>query len=337
MHFLVTGHTGFKGAWLCMLLKERGHQVSGFSDTANERSLYSTAHLRDLLNFDLRGDIRKVDSIEAAYAQVNPDFVVHFAAQSLVRQSYLDPVSTMDTNVNGTINVLRASQNFQQLKGQLIITTDKVYRNVGKREGYIETDALGGRDPYSASKAMADIATQSWVKSFDNPPTAIARAGNVIGGGDICSDRLIPDLVNSFKINSVPMLRAPESIRPWQHVLDCLNGYLVLVDAVIQNNECGEWNFGPSENQSKTVADVANIAGAIWGVEKNWENDARQHPHEAPLLILNSNKARAELGWADKLSFEQSVEWTINWYKNVNAGNDPLEETLKNIREFESK
>jgi CDP-glucose 4,6-dehydratase len=337
MHFLVTGHTGFKGAWLCMLLKERGHQVSGFSDTANERSLYSTAQLRDLLNFDLRGDIRKVDSIEAAYAQVNPDFVVHFAAQSLVRQSYLDPVSTMDTNVNGTLNVLRASQNFKQLKGQLIITTDKVYRNVGKREGYIETDALGGRDPYSASKAMADIATQSWVKSFDNPPTAIARAGNVIGGGDICSDRLIPDLVNSFKINSVPMLRAPESIRPWQHVLDCLNGYLVLVDAVIQNNECGEWNFGPNENQSKSVADVANIAGAVWGVEKNWENDARQHPHEAPMLILNSNKARAELGWADKLSFEQSVEWTINWYKNVNAGNDPLEETLKNIREFESK
>lgn len=336
MHFLVTGHTGFKGAWLCMLLKERGHQVSGFSDTANERSLYSTAHLGDLLNFDLRGDIRKIDSVEAAYAKVNPDFVVHFAAQSLVRQSYLDPYSTMDTNVNGTLNVLRASQNFKQLQGQLIITTDKVYRNVGKSEGYIETDSLGGQDPYSASKSMADIATQSWVKSFDNPPTAIARAGNVIGGGDICIDRLIPDLVDSFKINSVPILRAPNSIRPWQHVLDCLNGYLILVDAVTQDNTCGEWNFGPNENQAKTVADVADIASTVWGIEKNWKCDARQHPHEAPLLMLNSNKARTELGWTDKLSFEQSVEWTINWYKNVNAGKDPLEETLKNIREFES-
>jgi CDP-glucose 4,6-dehydratase len=337
MHFLVTGHTGFKGAWLCLLLKERGHQVSGFSDIAEQESLFSVGHLVDILNFDLRGDIREIDSIEAAYAEVKPDFVIHFAAQSLVRKSYLDPVSTIDTNVSGTLNVLRASQNFKKLKGQLIVTTDKVYRNVGKSRGYTEEDALGGQDPYSASKAMADIATQSWLKSFENPATAIARAGNVIGGGDICSDRLIPDLVHSFKENSHPMLRAPKSIRPWQHVLDCLNGYLILVDAIIQKNECGEWNFGPNENQAKTVADVANLSQSIWGSSKNWLQNSETHPHEATTLILNSDKAREKLGWQDKLNFEESIGWTINWYKNVHNGSDPLHETMLNIRAFESK
>lgn len=337
MNFLVTGHTGFKGAWLCLLLKERGHQVSGFSDTALKESLYSAVRLADLLEFDLRGDIRDVDQVKAAYAQVKPDFVIHLAAQSLVRQSYLDPVATMNTNVIGTINVLRASQGSKELKGQLIITTDKVYCNTGKSQGYTEVDALGGQDPYSASKAMADIATQSWVKSFENPPTAIARAGNVIGGGDVCSDRLIPDLINSYKENSIPMLRAPNSIRPWQHVLDCLNGYLTLVEAVLQRNEGGAWNFGPKESQAKSVADVANLSQSLWGSHKNWLQDREAHPHESKTLVLNSDKAREKLEWKDKLSFEESVSWTINWYKNVHNGSDALDETLKNIREFESK
>ena len=184
---------------------------------------------------------------------------------------------------------------------------------------------------------MADIATQSWLSSFENVATVIARAGNVVGGGDVCADRLIPDLIHSYSSGWTPKLRAPNSVRPWQHVLDCLNGYLMLVDAVIQKKSVGAWNFGPDENQSKTVADVSNIAGTVWGVEKNWENDLGNHPHEASILRLNSNKARAELGWSDKLNFEESIKWTINWYKNVNAGSDPLEETLKNIREFESK
>jgi CDP-glucose 4,6-dehydratase len=237
----------------------------------------------------------------------------------------------------GTINVLKASQQLTDLKAQLIITTDKVYKNIGKTSGYVETESLGGQDPYSASKAMADIATQSWLSSFENAPTAIARAGNVVGGGDVCADRLIPDLIRSYSSGLTPRLRAPNSVRPWQHVLDCLNGYLMLVDAVIQNKADGAWNFGADENQSKTVADVANIAGAVWGVEKNWENDLGNHPHEASMLMLNSNKARTKLDWSNKLTFEESVKWTINWYKNVNAGIDPLEETLKNIREFESK
>ena len=337
MHFLVTGHTGFKGAWLTLLLKERGHQVSGFSDSSEPNSLYETAQVSDFLSCDLRGDVRKQEDLDNAYLVTQPDFVIHMAAQSLVRKSYVEPILTFETNVLGTLNVLKASQKCKDLQGQLIITTDKVYRNTGKINGYIETDPLGGYDPYSASKAMADIGTQSWISSFENAPTAIARAGNVIGGGDVCADRLIPDLIHSYVLGTTPKLRYPNSVRPWQHVLDCLNGYLILVDKLIQNDVHGAWNFGPVESEPKTVAEVANIVSTVWGVKIGWERDLGNNPHEAPALILNSNKARRELNWSDKLSFEESVKWTTNWYRNVNAGSDSLGETLKNIREFESK
>jgi len=337
MHYLITGHTGFKGAWLSLLLSERGHTVSGISLNPEENALFSRVNAAEYLENDIRCDIREPKKLESYFKDVNPDVVIHLAAQALVRESYKNPIDTFETNVIGTINVLKASHQITDLKAQLIITTDKVYKNISKTAGYLETDALGGQDPYSASKAMADIAAQSWISSFKNPPTAIARAGNVIGGGDVCADRLIPDLISSYSSGLVPKLRAPNSVRPWQHVLDCLNGYLMLVDAVIQKNADGAWNFGPDEKQSKTVADVANIAGTIWGAEKSWDNDLGNHPHEASMLMLSSNKARTDLGWSDKLSFEESVKWTINWYKNVNEGSNPLEETLKNIREFESK
>jgi len=337
MHFLITGHTGFKGAWLSLILRQQGHLVSGISLKPEVGSLFERAEIGKFLENDILCDIRESAKLSGHFKEVNPDVVIHLAAQALVRESYKNPMDTFETNVIGTLNVLKASQQISDLKAQLIITTDKVYKNMSKTTGYLETDALGGQDPYSASKAMADIATQSWISSFKNPPTAIARAGNVIGGGDVCADRLIPDLISSYSSGVVPKLRAPNSVRPWQHVLDCLNGYLMLVDALIKNNTDGAWNFGPDEEQSKTVADVANIAGTIWGVEKSWDNDLGNHPHEASMLMLNSNKARTDLGWSDKLSFEESVKWTINWYKNVNEGSNPLEETLKNIREFESK
>jgi CDP-glucose 4,6-dehydratase len=337
MHYLITGHTGFKGAWLTLLLRERGHEVSGISIDSDSKALFSRTNLKSLLADDIRCDIRDSVKLSSHFRQINPDVVIHLAAQALVRESYKNPTDTFEVNAIGTLNVLNASQQINDLRAQLIITTDKVYKNIGKTSGYVETEALGGQDPYSASKAMADIATQSWLSSFENPTTAIARAGNVIGGGDVCADRLIPDLINSYSSGLTPKLRAPNSVRPWQHVLDCLNGYLTLVDALIDKRADGAWNFGPEENQSKTVADVADIAGGVWGVEKNWENDLGNHPHEASLLMLNSNKARTELGWSDKLSFEESVKWTIDWYKNVHYGNDPLEETLKNIKSFEAK
>jgi CDP-glucose 4,6-dehydratase len=237
----------------------------------------------------------------------------------------------------GTLNVMAASQQLKELKAQLIITTDKVYKNTGKISGYVESDQLGGEDPYSVSKAMADMAAQSWLLSFENPPTAIARAGNVIGGGDVCADRLMPDLIYSYSHGLIPKLRAPYSVRPWQHVLDCLNGYLLLVDEVIRNKTDGAWNFGPSIDQAKTVADVAEMAGAVWGAETTWEIDPASHLHEAAILMLNSNKARTELGWSDKLTFEESIQWTVDWHKNVNNHSEPLNEMLKNIKEFEAK
>jgi CDP-glucose 4,6-dehydratase len=337
MHFLITGHTGFKGAWLSLLLRERGHQVSGIALSSESNSLYNAAGLGKLFSNDIRCDIRNLSELEKVFHRVSPDIVIHFAAQALVRESYKFPISTFETNVIGTINVLKASQGISALKAQLIITTDKVYKDVEKVIGYLETDPLGGQDPYSASKAMADLATQSWLASYENAPTAIARAGNVIGGGDICADRLIPDLISSFSSGLTPKLRAPNSIRPWQHVLDCLNGYLILVDTMIHKNTGGAWNFGPSESQLKTVADVADIAGTVWGVKTSWESHTGTHPHEASKLMLNSNKARTELGWSEKLTFEESVKWTTDWYKNVHNGNDPLDETLKNIRSFEAK
>lgn len=337
MHFLITGHTGFKGAWLSLILQQRGHLVSGISLPSEVGSLFERAKIGKHLENDIYCDIRDLTKLTTSFKKINPDVVIHLAAQSLVRESYRNPIVTFETNAIGTLNVLQASQQIGQLKAQLIVTTDKVYKNVSKSSGYVETEPLGGQDPYSASKAMADMATQSWLSSFENAPTAIARAGNVLGGGDVCADRLIPDLIHSYSSGTTPKLRAPNSVRPWQHVLDCLNGYLTLVDAVVENKADGAWNFGPDENQSKTVADVANIAAKVWGVEKSWENDSGNHPHEASMLILNSNKARTNLGWTDKLSFEETIEWTTNWYKNVNSGKDPLEETLKNIRDFESR
>jgi len=337
MHFLITGHTGFKGAWLSLLLRERGHLVSGISLDSESNSLFVRAKVADVLENSIECDIRDSEKLQKHFQSVNPDVVIHLAAQSLVRESYKDPVGTFDTNVNGTINVLKSSQFLGQLRAQLIVTTDKVYKNVNKLNGYLEDDPLGGADPYSASKAMADIATQSWVSSFPAAPTAIARAGNVIGGGDVCADRLIPDLVKSYSSGTTPRLRAPNSVRPWQHVLDCLNGYLTLVDAILAGKASGPWNFSPDQNQIRTVANVSEAAGEIWGENKSWEQDVSQHPHEASLLLLNSNKAREELGWHDKLDFEESISWTVNWYKNVFEGNDPLIETLKNIRDFESR
>jgi CDP-glucose 4,6-dehydratase len=240
----------------------------------------------------------------------------------------------METNVMGTFNVLEAVQDASSVKAQLVITTDKVYRNVNQLEGYLETDALGGHDPYSASKAMADLLTQSWVASFNSCPTAIARAGNVIGGGDVSKDRLLPDLLRSFAVGEPAVLRAPEAVRPWQHVLDCLNGYLSVVDAVLEGRGTGAWNFGPDDANMVSVGRVAEIAAAHWGSQASWTASAANHPHEAHLLTLNASKARKELSWQDKLSLEEGILWTVDWQQKFLRGEDPRMITLQQIKEF---
>ena len=334
MHYLVTGHTGFKGSWLSLMLQMQGHEVSGISLNPPAKSLFVEAGLEGTFKHDFRVDIRNKNELSDAVLKINPEIVIHLAAQPLVRESYKFPVETFETNVIGTLNVLEATKQLQNLKAALIITTDKVYKNHNHLRGYVETDELGGDDPYSASKAAADIAAQSWIKSFATVPIAIARAGNVIGGGDWATDRIIPDLVNAYSNNELPTLRYPDAIRPWQHVLDCLNGYLKLIDYMLATGKGGEWNFGPDLTNKYSVAYLTQTVATYWGhVENSWTNDESEQPHEAGYLLLDSAKARAALGWRDKLNFLMTIKWTIDSYKNLSNSN--ARQTLKNqIQDF---
>ena len=318
MHYLVTGHTGFKGSWLSLMLQMQGHTVSGISLDPLEKSLFNQASLSEIFANDVRLDIRNREELVRTIEKIDPEVIIHLAAQPLVRESYKFPVETFETNVIGTLNVLEATRHLKNLKATLVITTDKVYKNHNHLRGYVETDELGGDDPYSASKAAADIATQSWIKSFATSPMAIARAGNVIGGGDWASDRIIPDLVKAYSTGDLPILRYPDAIRPWQHVFDCLNGYLALVNAQLSTGVGGEWNFGPDLAQKHSVAELVAAFARGWGVlgSQSWKSNGAEHPHEAGYLLLDSTKARKELSWIDKLGFEETINWTVDWYKN---------------------
>jgi CDP-glucose 4,6-dehydratase len=340
MHYLITGHTGFKGAWLTLMLTRQGHQVSGLSLDPEPGSLYEVGDVGELIHHDLRGDIRSADTVRAALETTSPDAVFHLAAQPLVRESYLDPRTTMETNVIGTFNVIEAISAVSSIQASVIITTDKVYRNVNQVQGYTESDPLGGHDPYSASKAMADILTQSWMLSFPGSPIAIARAGNVIGGGDVCQDRLMPDLMRGFSQGSDVSLRYPEAVRPWQHVLDCLTGYQLLMQELLAGNptalEQSTWNFGPGPANFRTVGEVADLAARMWDSAASWSVSEQTHPHEADLLALDATAARQKLAWFDRLDFSQAIEWTVGWTKNVNAGMDPRAVTNSQIDQYVS-
>jgi CDP-glucose 4,6-dehydratase len=334
MHYLITGHTGFKGSWLVLMLSQLGHEVSGISLDPVKNSLFKTAKISEKMSFDELCDIRNVKRLNKKIQKISPDVVIHLAAQPLVRRSYLDPRETIETNAIGTFNVLEVVSKTPSVKANLIITTDKVYKNINQKKGYFESDHLGGDDPYSASKAMADIVTQSFIKSFPGVPTAIARAGNVIGGGDVSEDRLIPDLIQGFIKQKSVLIRYPSAVRPWQHVLDCLNGYLTLVDKMLNNKVTGEWNFGPDERSFKDVKTVADYLKNRWGQGASWITDEKVNPHEAELLALDATKAQTQLDWHNKLSFEETLDWTIDWHKAVARGANPLEQTQEQINKF---
>ena len=332
MHYLITGHTGFKGSWLSLMLQMQGHEVSGISLNPPQKSLFVQADLEGTFKHDFRIDIRNKEELTKAVHTINPDIIVHLAAQPLVRESYKYPVETFETNVIGTLNVLEATRELTNLQAALIITTDKVYKNHNHLRGYVETDELGGDDPYSASKAAADIAAQSWIKSFAKVPMAIARAGNVIGGGDWATDRIIPDLVNAYSNGQLPTLRYPDAIRPWQHVLDCLNGYLKLIDHMLETKTGGEWNFGPSLDDKFNVGDLTKQVAKNFGFQNAvWNLESMQQPHESGYLLLDSSKSRTELNWTDLLDFSSGVKWTTSWYQN-----DALESqrTKNQIKDF---
>ena len=311
----------------------QGHTVSGIALDPLQKSLFNQANLSEIFENDVRLDIRNRQELAAAIAKIDPEVIIHLAAQPLVRESYKFPVETFETNVIGTLNVLEATRQLKNLKATLVITTDKVYKNHNHLRGYVETDELGGDDPYSASKAAADIATQSWIKSFATTPVAIARAGNVIGGGDWATDRIIPDLVSAYSNGKLPTLRYPDAIRPWQHVLDCLNGYLKLIDYMLATGHCGEWNFGPSL-EKYTVGQLASIVAEHFGVfGKSWIQESQVTFHESGYLLLDSSKSRSLLSWRDTLNLPTSIRWTVSWYKDALTMNI-LDITMNQIFEY---
>jgi CDP-glucose 4,6-dehydratase len=307
-HYLITGHTGFKGSWLTLLLKARGHQVSGLALDPPEESLFVNAGLAEELVHDFRVDIRDRDATREAVQAVSPDFVIHMAAQALVREGYRRPVETYDTNVLGTMNVLLATDATDSVQAQLIVTTDKVYEDRGYGRPYVETDPLGGKDPYSVSKAIADLLAQEWLARPASKPGAIARAGNVIGAGDYSIDRLIPDILKADREGRALGIRYPDAVRPWQHVLDCVSGYLVLLDSVVSSGARGAWNFGPSFDQLARVDEVLRIATSVLGVPL--EIEARPAASEMPedlFLALDASKARIGLQWEPRVQLDEAV------------------------------
>ncbi len=336
MHYLITGHTGFKGAWLSLWLTSLGHKVSGIALDPVANSLFEVADVKDLISKDFRIDIRNAEQTSLAIQETSPDVVFHLAAQPLVRESYRDPRTTFETNVMGTLNVLEGVSKTKSIKAQVIITTDKVYRNVNQTAGYVESDPLGGEDPYSSSKAMADILTHSWIASFDAPPTSIVRAGNVIGGGDISSERLLPDLINAYTKGKFPTLRFPQSVRPWQHVLDCLNGYIKISNSLMSGVQVDEINIGPGKESFVSVEKVTELVAENLGVDPNWQVTKESQPHEAGLLALDASKAKRILDWQDKLKFTEAIKWTVDWHKMYKSNQNAREITLDQISKFES-
>ena len=315
---LVTGHTGFKGSWLSLWLSALGADVVGLSlPPTTDPNHWNLLKLNVESYF---ADIRDEVSIRNKIHAINPDMIFHLAAQPLVRRSYQEPLETWSTNVMGTANILNAARDLDSLKAVVVVTTDKCYENKEWAWGYREIDPLGGHDPYSASKGGSELVAASFRNSFFNLPTsaliASARAGNVIGGGDWSEDRLIPDLIRSIESNNALYIRSPNATRPWQHVLECLSGYLALGQQLLQGNEsCAEaWNFGPERDGNRQVKEVLQtIKKHIPGFQ--WSQSEGLQPHEAQLLHLDSGKARENLSWKPVWSFEEGIEATVNWYK----------------------
>ncbi|MDZ7578814.1 MAG: CDP-glucose 4,6-dehydratase [Candidatus Nanopelagicales bacterium] len=334
---LLTGHTGFKGTWLACMLKSRRAQIHGFALDPETDSLFSTGAFDELLTSDVRADVADVDRVAAAVSEARPEVVFHLAAQPLVRESYKDPLVTMRTNVLGTVNVLEAVRNTACVKAVVIVTTDKVYRDAGSVDGYREGDPLGGHDPYSASKAAADIITDSYRLSFARPGLAVAtaRAGNVLGGGDAARDRLVPDLIRAFRNSRSAQVRNPHSVRPWQHVLDPLTGYLVLAENLLTGRSQGAWNFAPRQEDQSPVATVASKLAELWGEGASWAPATGEQPHETKALTLDATRASRELNWHPRLRLDDALSWTVRWWRSVDAGTNALDATLGQVEDYE--
>jgi CDP-glucose 4,6-dehydratase len=339
----VTGHTGFKGGWLSLSLARLGALVRGYAlDPATDPNLFSSARIGSLVD-DVRGDIRDAVKLESAMREFAPEIVFHLAAQPLVRRSYADPVGTYAINVLGTANLLESIRTLPSVRAVVVVTTDKCYLNREWRWGYRETDPLGGHDPYSSSKACAEILCASYRSSFFSPESAehkvllaTARAGNVIGGGDWSEDRLIPDLIRGFIGGEPVPIRRPQSVRPWQHVLEPIAGYLLLAEKLLAGDDrfADAWNFGPWDDDAWPVERIATTMAGRWGGGATWFRDGHPSVHEAGLLKLDSSKARAELGWQPRLRLDIALEWLVDWYQAWLGRAEMQSFTLKQIAEY---
>lgn len=341
----LTGHTGFKGSWLAIWLAKRRAIVRGFSlAPETDPNLFSLAAVAEMLNH-VQGDIRNYDHLASSLTEFAPEVVFHLAAQPLVRQSYADPLGTYATNILGTANVLESVRRTPSVRAVICVTTDKCYENKEWIWPYRETDRLGGHDPYSSSKACAEIVAAAYRSSFFEAGKAAegrirlatARAGNVIGGGDWSQDRLIPDLVRGFCSGQPVRIRRPHSVRPWQHVLEPLCGYITLGEFLLQNDlDCASaFNFGPEDGEVWSVEQIANHLCTAWGEGGVWVRDPEEGVHEASMLRLDSSKARAQLGWRPRLNTRDSIQWTLDWYQRWHRGENMRDFTLRQIEQYE--
>ena len=339
----MTGHTGFKGSWLSLWLQEMGANVKGYALKAHTTpNLFEEARVAKDMECEI-GDIRDIHAIKSSIKNFEPDILIHMAAQPLVRMSYRKPVETYETNVMGTINVLEAARQCNHLKAVVAITTDKCYENKERFEGYREHEAMGGYDPYSSSKGCCELLISSYRRSFFNESNsafiASARAGNVIGGGDWSEDRLIPDILRALDNSESILIRNPLSIRPWQHVLEPLSGYLILAQQLY--NQGGQfaqaWNFGPNDEDCKSVEWIVKKMIAKWGSEVSWQRGNNHNLHEAQCLKLDCTKAKKGLKWEPKLDLDFALELIINWQKKWILNENIKEECISQIREYNSK
>ncbi len=333
---LVTGHTGFKGAWLALCLESLGAELHGLAlAPATTPNLFDLAGPR--MN-SIIGDLRDPAVARGAVAAADPEFVFHLAAQALVRRSYTAPLATFETNVMGTANLLEALRDASSLKAVIVITSDKVYANDGGGAAFAEDDPLGGDDPYSASKACQELVAAAYRKSFfaeRGVRVASARAGNVIGGGDWAADRLVPDFVRAVANREALVLRYPDAVRPWQHVLEPLAGYLVYAQRLAGDGDVPDaLNFGPEEADSRSVGWVADFLAEAWGGNASWRHDRRPHLHEAAQLTLDASRAASALGIKPRLSLEAALANTVAWYRAQASGEDMRAHSLAEIGRY---
>lgn len=341
-HVLLTGHTGFKGSWLSLWLHNLGAHVHGLSlDPIATPNLFTEAQVAQGLASHTIGDIRDLALVQRTIQSVQPDIVIHMAAQPLVRLSYVEPVETYSTNVMGTVNVLEAARQTENVKAIVVVTTDKCYDNQEWVWSYREYEPLGGRDPYSSSKGCAELVTSAYRNSFmeaQGKAVATARAGNVIGGGDWAVDRLVPDILRAFEQRQPVVIRNPLALRPWQHVLEPLSGYLSLAEMLYTNGQAyaESWNFGPRDEDSRTVQWIVENMGKAWGSNASWQLDSGEHMHEAIFLKLDISKAKLRLGWQPRWNLYTAIQRINSWHKAWLAHEDMHKLCLDQIQQYSS-